>query len=133
MIAPKSFRYEERAGAARITLTRPAKKNALTFEVYRELTDTFHALRKSDVRAVSITGEGSGFCSGGDVEDIIGPLLAMSVPELLAFTRMTCELIAAMRACPQPILAIVNGVATPDTEIVCMPLPALSVKLIAAA
>jgi enoyl-CoA hydratase/carnithine racemase len=109
--APKSFRYEERGGAARITLTRPAKKNALTFEVYRELTDTFHALRKSDVRAVSITGEGSGFCSGGDVEDIIGPLLAMSVPELLAFTRMTCELIAAMRACPQPILALVNGVA----------------------
>ena len=78
MIAPKSFRYEERGGAARITLTRPAKKNALTFEVYRELTDTFHALRKSDVRAISITGEGSGFCSGGDVEDIIGPLLAIA-------------------------------------------------------
>lgn len=107
----KSFRYEERRGAARIVLARPAKKNALTFEVYRELTATFQALAaREDVRAVSITGEGSGFCSGGDVEDIIGPLLKMTAPELLAFTRMTCALIAAIRRAP-PTLALVNGVA----------------------
>jgi len=100
------------SGVGDIRIDRPAKKNALTFEVYRELTDTMKAVAlEKDVRAISITGEGSGFCSGGDVEDIIGPLLAMKAPELLAFTRMTCELIAAMRAAPQPILAIVNGVA----------------------
>lgn len=110
--APRSFRYEERGGAARITLARPAKKNALTFEVYRELTATFEAMpRNENVRAISITGEGSGFCSGGDVEDIIGPLLKMSAPELLVFTRMTCALIRAMRLAPQPILAVLNGVA----------------------
>ncbi len=109
---PKSFRYEEKAGAARITLARPQKKNALTFEVYRELTETFEAMpRRESVRAISITGEGSGFCSGGDVEDIIGPLLKMSAPELLGFTRMTCALILAIRRAPQPILAVVNGVA----------------------
>jgi enoyl-CoA hydratase/carnithine racemase len=110
--APTSFRYEERRGAARITLSRPQKKNALTFQVYRELTDTFHELKKKpELRAVSLTGEGSGFCSGGDVADIIGPLLSMSAPELLAFTRMTCELVAAIRACPQPVVAAINGVA----------------------
>ncbi len=111
-MSPKSFRYEERGGAARIVLARPEKKNALTFEVYRELTELFEAMpKKANVRAVSITGEGSGFCSGGDVEDIIGPLLKMSAPELLAFTRMTCALIKAMRLAPQPILAVLNGVA----------------------
>ena len=74
MNTPKSFKYEEKAGAARITLARPAKKNALTFEVYRELTETFESMpKRPEIRAISITGEGSGFCSGGDVEDIIEP------------------------------------------------------------
>jgi len=119
--APKSFHYDERAGAARITLARPAKKNALTFEVYRELTETFEAMpKRPEVRAISITGEGSGFCSGGDVEDIIGPLLKMSAPELLSFTRMTCALIRAMRLAPQPILALVNGVAAGAGSIIAL-------------
>lgn len=107
-----SFHYVERRGVARITLARPTKKNALTFEVYRELTDTFQALRnKPEVRAVSITGEGAGFCSGGDVEQIIGPLLSLEAPGLLAFTRMTCELVLAIRTCPQPVVGAINGVA----------------------
>jgi enoyl-CoA hydratase/carnithine racemase len=111
-IAPKSFRYEERDGVARITFARPARRNALTFEVYRELVETFKALATRDeVRAVSITGEGQGFCSGGDVEEIIGPLLSMKPPELYAFTRMTCDLIGAIRACPKPVVAVVNGTA----------------------
>jgi enoyl-CoA hydratase/carnithine racemase len=110
--SPKSFRYEERGGAARITLARPQKKNALTFEVYRELTELFESMpKRKEIRAISITGEGSGFCSGGDVEDIIGPLLKMTGPELLGFTRMTCALIKAMRLAPQPVLAVLNGVA----------------------
>jgi enoyl-CoA hydratase/carnithine racemase len=107
-----SFRYEEDRSIARITLARPAKKNALTFQVYGELTETFQALKsKPEVRAVSITGEGSGFCSGGDVDEIIGPLLSFDAPRLLGFTRMTCELVAAIRSCPQPVVAAVNGVA----------------------
>src|SRR5262249_32141391 len=111
-IAPKSFRYEERDGVARIVLARPEKRNALTFEVYRELVATFRALAgREAVRAVSVTGEGKGFCSGGDVDDIIGPLLSMSPEQLLDFTRMTCDLIAAIRACPKPVVAVVNGVA----------------------
>ena len=111
-IAPRSFRYDEADAVGRITLARPARRNALTFEVYRELVATFRALAVHDaVRAIAVTGEGKGFCSGGDVEDIIGPLLAMKPPEQLAFTRMTCELIAAIRACPKPVVAVVNGVA----------------------
>lgn len=111
-LSPRSFKYEEKAGTGRILLARPTKKNALTFEVYRELTDTLKALAgRPEVRAVSISGEGTGFCSGGDVEEIIGPLLAMNAPGLLAFTRMTCELIGAIRAAPQPVVALVNGVA----------------------
>ncbi len=121
MKTPQSFKYEEKNGAARITLARPAKKNALTFEVYRELTETFEAMpKRGEVRAISITGEGSGFCSGGDVEDIIGPLLKMSAPELLEFTRMTCALIKAMRLAPQPILAVVNGVAAGAGSVIAL-------------
>ncbi|HQR17356.1 MAG TPA: enoyl-CoA hydratase family protein [Gemmatimonadales bacterium] len=111
-IAPKSFLYSVDAstGVATITLNRPDKLNALTFEVYRELTDTFRGLGKEPgVRAVVITGAGRAFCSGGDVEDIIGPLLSMKLPELRNFTRLTCDLILAIRRCPRPVVAALNG------------------------
>lgn len=104
------FQLDERAGVAHITLDRPEALNALTFEMYRALTDTFRALATRDsVRAVVITGRGRAFCTGGDVRDIIGPLLEMDRPALHAFTRLTCDLIAAMRALPKPIVAALNG------------------------
>jgi enoyl-CoA hydratase/carnithine racemase len=111
MIEPKSFLYEARDdGVAWITLNRPERLNALTFEVYRELTDTFAALRAEDaVRAVVITGAGRAFCSGGDVHDIIGELFARDMQGLLEFTRMTCELVRNIRALPKPVIASLNG------------------------
>lgn len=110
MIEPKSFLYEAREGVAWITLNRPERLNALTFEVYRELTDTFAALRAEDsVRAVVITGAGRAFCSGGDVHDIIGELFGRDVQGLLEFTRMTCELVRNIRALPKPVIASLNG------------------------
>lgn len=110
MFSPKSFLYEVRDGVAYITLNRPERLNALTFEVYRELTDTFAALRSEDeVRAVVITGAGRAFCSGGDVHDIIGELFKRDMQGLLEFTRMTCELIRNIRALPKPVIASLNG------------------------
>ena len=110
MIEPKSFLYEVRDRVATITLNRPERLNALTFEVYRELTDTFAALRhEDDVRAVVITGSGRAFCSGGDVHDIIGELFAKDMEGLLEFTRMTCDLIRNIRALPKPVIASLNG------------------------
>ena len=110
MISPKSFLYEQRDGIATITLNRPERLNAITFEVYRELTDTFAVLRdKKDVRMVVITGAGRAFCSGGDVRDIIGQLQGSDAEGLLDFTRLTCELIHNMRALPKPIIASING------------------------
>ncbi|HCX31314.1 MAG TPA: enoyl-CoA hydratase family protein [Blastocatellia bacterium] len=111
MLTPKSFLYEKSAaGVATITLNRPERLNALTFEVYRELTDTFAALRaQEDVRVVVITGAGRAFCSGGDVHDIIGKLFSRDMEGLLEFTRMTCELIRNIRATPQPVIASLNG------------------------
>ncbi len=112
MIAPKSFRYQLDEGVATITLDRPETLNSLTFAVYRELTDVMRALRdEPDVRSVVLTGEGRGFCSGGSVTDIIGPLLALKGPELLQFTRMTGELIGNIRALPKPVVAAINGIA----------------------
>jgi enoyl-CoA hydratase/carnithine racemase len=111
-ISPTSFLYslDAATGVATITLNRPDKLNALTFEVYRELTDTFRALGgEPGVRAVVITGAGRAFCSGGDVEDIIGPLLSMKLPELRIFTRLTCDLILSIRRCPRPVVAALNG------------------------
>jgi enoyl-CoA hydratase/carnithine racemase len=108
--SPRSFRYAEADGVATITLDRPEQMNALTFEVYRELTETFRALAsRPQVRAVVITGEGRAFCTGGDVREIIGPLLARGAAQLLEFTTMTCDLIRAMRALPAPIVAALNG------------------------
>ena len=107
---PKSFLYEQRDGIGTITLNRPERLNAITFEVYHELTDFFAKLRdEKDVRAVVITGAGRAFCSGGDVRDIIGELQGRDAEGLLEFTRLTCDLIRNMRALPQPIIASLNG------------------------
>jgi enoyl-CoA hydratase/carnithine racemase len=107
------FRWEVEPDGrvATITLDRPERKNPLTFESYAELRDLFRALvDASDVKSVVVTGAGGNFSSGGDVHEIIGPLTRMAMPELLAFTRMTGELVLAMRHCPQPIIAAVDGI-----------------------
>ena len=107
---PKTFLYDQRGRIATITLNRPERLNAITFGVYRELTDLFASLRdEKDVRAVVITGAGRAFCSGGDVLDIIGELQGCDAEGLLEFTRLTCELIHNMRALPKPIIASLNG------------------------
>jgi len=104
-----------------ITLNRPDRKNPLTFESYAELRDLFLALQfASDVKAVVIHGAGNNFCSGGDVHEIIGPLITLKTPELLMFTRMTGELVKAMRKCPQPIIAAVDGVCAGAGAIIAM-------------
>ena len=109
------------AGVATITLNRPERKNPLTFESYAELRDLFRALKyASDVHAVVIVGAGGNFCSGGDVHEIIGPLVQLSAPELLMFTRMTGDLVNAMRGCPQPVIAAVDGVCAGAGAIVAM-------------
>jgi len=111
MNQPTTFLYEQdEQGIATITLNRPERLNALTFEVYRELTDTFAALREeTGVRVVVITGAGRAFCSGGDVHDIIGELFSRNMEGLLEFTRLTCELIQNIRALPKPVIASLNG------------------------
>jgi len=109
-VTPRSFRYEERGAVATVTLDRPQSLNALTFDVYRELTDTFRALAdRPGVRAVVLTGTGRAFCTGGDVKDIIGHLVKRDAAALLEFTRLTCDLVRAMRALPRPIVASLNG------------------------
>ena len=107
---PEHFRYDEEDGVATIRLDRPERLNALTFDSYAELRDAFVALRAYDrVRAVVITGTGRAFCSGGDVRDIIGRLFDVPESELFAFTRMTCDLIANIRALEKPVVAALNG------------------------
>lgn len=111
-IAPRSFRYalDAATGVATLTLDRPERLNALTFEVYAELRDAFVALDRDEaVRAIVITGAGRGFCSGGDVEDIIGALFGRDRAGLLEFTRMTCDLVRNMRHCGKPVIAALNG------------------------
>src|SRR5215212_967692 len=110
MLQPKSFLYEVRDGVAWVTLNRPERLNALTFEVYRELTDAFAALQtETDVRVVVLTGAGRAFCSGGDVRDIIGELQSRDMEGLLEFTRLTCELVRNIRALRKPVIASLNG------------------------
>jgi enoyl-CoA hydratase/carnithine racemase len=105
------FLYAVNEGVATITLNRPERKNPLTFESYAELRDLFRAMNDAtDVNAIVVTGAGENFSSGGDVFEIIEPLTRMDMPGLLAFTRMTGDLVKAMRACPQPIIAAVDGV-----------------------
>jgi enoyl-CoA hydratase/carnithine racemase len=105
------FQFEVSGCVATLTLNRPERKNPLTFESYAELRDLFRALAYADdVKAVVLTGAGDNFCSGGDVHDIIGPLTKLDMPGMLAFTRMTGDLVKAMRHCPQPIIAAVDGI-----------------------
>ena len=112
MFEPKSFEYvlDVETGVATITLNRPERLNALTFEAYDELRRAFRVLSdEEDARVVVITGAGRGFCSGGDVEDIIGRLFERDMRGLLEFTRMTCDLILAMRQCRKPVIGALNG------------------------
>ena len=119
--APEHFLWSFDRGVATVTLNIPDRKNPLTFESYAELRDMFRDLvYVDDVKAVVITGAAGNFCSGGDVHDIIGPLVKMDMRELLDFTRMTGDLVKAMRACPQPILAAVDGISVGAGAIVAM-------------
>jgi enoyl-CoA hydratase/carnithine racemase len=105
------FAYAFEDGVATLTLNRPERKNPLSFASYAELRDLFRALNyATDVKTIVLTGAGGNFCSGGDVHEIIGPLTRMTMPELLEFTRMTGDLIKAMRLCPQPIVAAIDGI-----------------------
>jgi len=118
---PQHFGWSFADGVATVTLNRPERKNPLTFESYAELRDTFRALvYATDVKAVVVTGAGGNFSSGGDVHEIIGPLTKMDMPGLLRFTRMTGELVKAMRACPQPIVAAIDGVCVGAGAIMAM-------------
>ena len=118
---PKHFLLALSGKVATVTLNRPERKNPLTFESYAELRDWFRALVHARRRqAVVLTGAGSNFCCGGDVFEIIGPLIKMDMPDLLAFTRMTGHLVKAMRACPQPIIAAVDGVCAGAGAIMAM-------------
>jgi enoyl-CoA hydratase/carnithine racemase len=118
---PQHFQWRLDGRVGVVTLNRPERKNPLTFESYAELRDLFRALvAVTEVRAIVITGAGGNFCSGGDVHEIIGPLTRMSVDGLLDFTRMTGDLVKAMRACPQPIVAAVDGVCAGAGAILAM-------------
>ena len=115
------FLWSLENGIATITLNRPDRKNPLTFESYAEMRDRFRDLVYADeVKAVIITGEGGNFCSGGDVHEIIGPLTKMSMKELLAFTRMTGDLVKAIRACPQPVISVIDGICVGAGAIIAM-------------
>jgi enoyl-CoA hydratase/carnithine racemase len=109
---PEHFLWElDDDGVARLTLNRPEKKNPLTFESYAELRDTFRSLvRDKSVKVVIISGAGENFCSGGDVHEIIGPLTKMTMQDLLEFTRMTGDLVKAIRNCPQPVISAIDGI-----------------------
>ena len=114
-----AWTVEDRVG--RITLNRPERKNPLTFDSYAELRELFGQLKYADdVKAVVIDGAGDNFCSGGDVHEIIGPLVRLKAPELLMFTRMTGDLVKNMRSCPQPIVAAIDGICAGAGAIVAM-------------
>jgi enoyl-CoA hydratase/carnithine racemase len=120
-LEPEHFLWNFEAGVATVTLNRPERKNPLTFESYAELRDTFRELDFTpEVKAIVITGAGGNFCSGGDVHEIIGPLTRMDQAGLLQFTTMTGDLVRAMRSCPQPIVAAVEGVCAGAGAILAM-------------
>lgn len=124
-VRPVHFKWELESGVGTITLNRPERKNPLTLESYRELTDTFLGFQKMPaVKAIVITGAEGNFCSGGDVHDIIGPLVGMKrdgdSDALLRFTQMTGDLVKAMRACPQPVIAAVDGICVGAGAILAM-------------
>lgn len=117
----KHFLWSVRDGVGTVVLNRPERKNPLTFESYAELRDLFRSLKYADdVSAVVMHGAGDNFCSGGDVHEIIGPLIEMKAPDLLTFTRMTGDLVKAMRACRQPLVAAVDGVCAGAGAIIAM-------------
>ena len=117
----RHFRFAVAGKVGVVTLDRPDRKNPLTFDSYAELRDLFRLLaRANDVRAVVLQGAGGNFCSGGDVHEIIGPLTKMHMPDLLAFTRMTGDVVKGMRACPQPIVAAIDGVCAGAGAILAM-------------
>src|SRR6187455_87646 len=119
--SPKHFLLAAVDRVATVTLNRPERKNPLTFESYRELTDFFRACAMDDeVKTIVVSGAGGNFSSGGDVFEIIGPLVQMDTKGLTAFTRMTGDLVRAMRACPQPIIAAVEGVCAGAGAIIAM-------------
>jgi enoyl-CoA hydratase/carnithine racemase len=119
--AARHFRWDVQGRVATVTLNRPERKNPLTFDSYAELRDLFGRLKyATDVHAVVLAGAGDNFCSGGDVHEIIGPLVRLKAPELLMFTRMTGDLVKAMRACPQPIVAAIDGVCAGAGAIMAM-------------
>ena len=119
--APRHFLWDYADGVATVTLNRPERKNPLSFESYAELRDTFRGLVGAPaVKAVVVAGAGGNFSSGGDVHEIIGPLTGRAMPGLLEFTRMTGDLVKAMRGCPQPIVAAVDGVCVGAGAIVAM-------------
>jgi enoyl-CoA hydratase/carnithine racemase len=118
---PVHFALSVAGRVATVTLNRPEKKNPLTFASYRELTDFFLAAQKEeDVKAIVVTGAGGNFSSGGDVFEIIGPLVAMETKDLLKFTRMTGDLVKAIRVCPQPVIAAIDGVCAGAGAIIAM-------------
>jgi len=119
--APKHFAWSVEGKVATITLNRPDKKNPLTFQSYGELRDTLRDLVYCpDVKAIVLAGEGGNFCSGGDVHEIIGPLVQTKMPGLLEFTRMTGDVVKAMRALPQPVVAAIDGIcAGAGTMLAC--------------
>jgi enoyl-CoA hydratase/carnithine racemase len=117
----RHFEYQLTDQTASITLNRAERKNPLTFDSYAELRDLFRAMSEaSDIKAVILTGAGGNFCSGGDVHEIIGPLTKLDMPGLLAFTRLTGDLVKAMRSCPQPVIAAIDGVCTGAGAILAM-------------
>jgi enoyl-CoA hydratase/carnithine racemase len=121
MKQPKHFQWRVDGKVGVITLSRPEKKNPLTFESYTELRDFFYELKsEKGINSIVVTGAGGNFCSGGDVHEIIGPLTKMAMPQLLEFTRMTGDLVKAMRHCPQPVLAAIEGVCAGAGAIVAM-------------
>jgi len=118
---PKHFLWQAEGKVGVITLNRPERKNPLTFESYAELRDFFRSLSEAkNIRAIVLRGEGGNFCSGGDVHEIIGPLTKMAMPQLLDFTRMTGDVVKAMRHCPQPVIAAVDGVCAGAGAILAM-------------
>ncbi|MBA4136673.1 MAG: enoyl-CoA hydratase [Opitutus sp.] len=118
---PQHFLWRLEGGIGHVTLNRSEKKNPLTFESYAELRDMFRNLVDADdVHAIILTGAGGNFCSGGDVHEIIGPLTKMDMKGLLAFTRMTGDLVKAIRACPQPVIAAVDGICVGAGAILAM-------------
>jgi enoyl-CoA hydratase/carnithine racemase len=121
MIEAKHFLWKTEGKVGVITLNRPERKNPLTFESYAELRDLFTQLKnEKKIKTIVITGAGGNFCSGGDVHEIIGPLTEMKMPQLLEFTRMTGDLVKAMRHCPQPVIAAVDGVCAGAGAIIAM-------------